>query len=163
MHVPERRHFLLSKILLSYGPLLFQAMGQTLLLALYGLLFACVIGMIVGIMSVLHNKPCRIIAMIFVNLIRGVPMIVLAYFIYFGVPYLFNTILKFDSVTLSALQAGTICLALNCGAYMAASASRFSSAFTICSFFVPSISIRLITRSVVTTAMARMGLLSCVL
>ena len=57
--------------------------------------------------------------MIFVNLIRGVPMIVLAYFIYFGVPYLFNTILKFDSVTLSALQAGTICLALNCGAYMA--------------------------------------------
>ena len=119
MHVPERRHFLLSKILLSYGPLLFQAMGQTLLLALYGLLFACVIGMIVGIMSVLHNKPCRIIAMIFVNLIRGVPMIVLAYFIYFGVPYLFNAILKFDSVTLSALQAGTICLALNCGAYMA--------------------------------------------
>ena len=109
----------MSKILLSYGPLLFQAMGQTLLLALYGLLFACVIGMIVGIMSVLHNKPCRIIAMIFVNLIRGVPMIVLAYFIYFGVPYLFNTILKFDSVPLSALQAGTICLALNCGAYMA--------------------------------------------
>ena len=109
----------MSKILLSYGPLLFQAMGQTLLLTLYGLLFACVIGMIVGIMSVLHNKPCRIIAMIFVNLIRGVPMIVLAYFIYFGVPYLFNTILKFDSVTLSALQAGTICLALNCGAYMA--------------------------------------------
>ena len=109
----------MSKILLSYGPLLFQAMGRTLLLALYGLLFACVIGMIVGIMSVLHNKPCRIIAMIFVNLIRGVPMIVLAYFIYFGVPYLFNTILKFDSVTLSALQAGTICLALNCGAYMA--------------------------------------------
>ena len=39
----------MSKILLSYGPLLFQAMGQTLLLALYGLLFACVIGMIVGI------------------------------------------------------------------------------------------------------------------
>ena len=109
----------MSKILITYGPLLLRAMGQTLLLALYGLLFACIIGMIVGIMSVLHNKVCKIIAMVFVNLIRGVPMIVLAYFIYFGVPYLFNTILHFGSVTLTALQAGTICLALNCGAYMA--------------------------------------------
>ena len=103
----------------KYGTLLITAMGQTLLLALYGLFFACIIGLIVGIMSVLKSRFCRGFALVFVNLIRGVPMIVLAYFIYFGVPYLFNTILKFDSVTLSALQAGTICLALNCGAYMA--------------------------------------------
>jgi ABC-type amino acid transport system permease subunit len=56
--------------------------------------------------------------MIFVDGIRGVPMIVLAYFIYFGIPYLLNNTFKIG-VTLSALQAGTICLALNCGAYMA--------------------------------------------
>ena len=56
----------------------------------------------------------------FVNLIRGVPMIVLAYFIFFGVPYLCNSILKVGTkVTLTALEAGSICLALNCGAYMA--------------------------------------------
>ena len=46
-------------------------------------------------------------------------MIVLAFFIYFGVPYFFNTIIGGFSVSLTALQAGTICLALNCGAYMA--------------------------------------------
>ncbi len=95
------------------------AMGQTLLLALYGLFFACIIGMIVGIMSVLKNRVCRAIAAVFVNLIRGVPMIVLAYIIFFGVPYLWNTILNIGGCTLTALQAGTICLALNCGAYMA--------------------------------------------
>ena len=44
-------------------------------------------------------------------------MIVLAYFIYFGIPYLWNTILAIAGLTLSALEAGTICLALNCGAY----------------------------------------------
>ena len=109
----------MGKIITVYGPLLLQAMGQTLLLALYGLFFACIIGMIVGIMSVLHSRICRVIAGIFVNLIRGVPMIVLAYFVYFGIPYLFNTILNVGGVTLSALQAGTICLSLNCGAYMA--------------------------------------------
>ena len=107
------------KIISVYGPLLLTAMGQTLLLALYGLFFACIIGMIVGMMSVLKSRACRGIASVFVNLIRGVPMIVLAYLIYFGVPYLWNTILGFGGMTLTALQAGSICLALNCGAYMA--------------------------------------------
>ena len=94
--------------------------GQTLLLALYGLFFACIIGLIVGIMSVVKNKFCRGFALVFVNLIRGVPMIVLAYFIFFGVPFLFNNVLHVQNrVTLTALQAGSICLALNCGAYMA--------------------------------------------
>lgn len=76
--------------------------------------------MIFGLLSVLKNKACNIISNIFVFVIRGVPMIVLAFFIYFGIPYLINTILGFGvGFTLSALQAGTICLALNCGAYMA--------------------------------------------
>ena len=109
----------MARILTVYGELLLRAMGQTLLLALCGLCFACIIGLIVGLMSVIKNRACRVIAAVFVDVIRGVPMIVLAYFVFFGVPYLFNTILGVGGVTLSALQAGTICLALNCGAYMA--------------------------------------------
>ena len=106
------------KIITTYGELLLRAMGQTLLLALYGLFFACILGIIFGMFSVLKNKALNIIARIFVDVIRGVPMIVLAYFVYFGVPYGFNTILHMK-VTMTAMQAGTICLALNCGAYMA--------------------------------------------
>ena len=107
------------QILTTYGGLLLAAMGQTLLLALCGLFFACILGLIFGLLSVVKNRAANIISIIFVDAIRGVPMIVLAYFIYFGVPYLLNTILGFGGVTLTALQAGTICLALNCGAYMA--------------------------------------------
>ena len=107
------------RILTVYGDLLLAAMGQTLLLALCGLFFACIIGLIVGMMSVIKNKVLNVIAALFVDLIRGVPMIVLAYFIYFGVPYLLNTIMGIGGVMLTALQAGTISLALNCGAYMA--------------------------------------------
>ncbi len=109
----------MDMILRSYGPLLLRAMGQTLLLALYGLFFACIIGLIVGMMSVLKNRVCRAVALVFVNLIRGVPMIVLAYMIYFGVPYLWNNVLGRSGLTFTALQAGSVCLALNCGAYMA--------------------------------------------
>lgn len=108
------------KIITVYGNMLLVAMGRTLLLAFLGLFFACILGMIFGLLSVVKNKACNIIAQIFVFVIRGVPMIVLAFFIYFGIPYLINTILGYGGgFTLSALQAGTACLALNCGAYMA--------------------------------------------
>lgn len=108
------------KIITVYGNMLLTAMGRTLLLAFLGLVFACILGMIFGLLSVVKNKACNIIANIFVFVIRGVPMIVLAFFIYFGIPYLINSILGVGGgLTLSALQAGTVCLALNCGAYMA--------------------------------------------
>ena len=106
------------QIITRYGNLLLLAMGQTLLLALCGLFFACILGMFFGLLSVLKNKACRIISSIFVDVIRGVPMIVLAYFIYFGVPSGMKMMGATD-FRLSALQAGTIALAMNCGAYMA--------------------------------------------
>lgn len=100
----------------EYGPLLLSAMGQTLILALWGLFFGCILGIIFGLASVVDNKVSRIISAVYVNLIRGVPMIVLAFFVYYGIPYGLKNI-GFP-VIFSALQAGTICLALNCGAYM---------------------------------------------
>ncbi len=105
-------------IINSYGELLLRAMLKTLEMALWGLFFACIFGLIFGLLSVVKNKLCNIIATVFIDVIRGVPMIVLAYFIFFGVPYCFNTMLGV-AFSLTALQAGIICLALNCGAYMA--------------------------------------------
>ena len=106
------------RIITEYGHLLLRAMGQTLLLALCGLLFACILGLLFGMLSVVKSRVCNIIAQIFVDIVRGVPLIVLAFFVFFGVPYFFQNIVGVN-ITLSALTAGTICLALNCGAYMA--------------------------------------------
>ena len=106
------------EIITKYGALLLTAMGQTLLMALCGLVFACVIGLFFGMLSVVKNRFCNIVAQVFVDVIRGVPLLVLAYFVFFGIPYAFRTILDVR-ITLTALTAGTICLALNCGAYMA--------------------------------------------
>ncbi len=107
------------RILSVYGNLLLRAMGQTLLLALCGLFFACILGLIFGLLSVVKVRVCNIISTIFVDLIRGVPMIVLAFMIYFGIPQGVKQLLPGTKFTLTALQAGTIALALNCGAYMA--------------------------------------------
>lgn len=107
----------MAQILNTYGPMLLGAMGQTLLLALCGLFFGCILGIFFGLASVVDNKISRTISLIYVNLIRGVPMIVLAFFVFYGVPYGIRTIFGIK-YTLTALQAGTICLAVNCGAYM---------------------------------------------
>ena len=106
----------MSQIINTYGHLLLQAMGQTLLLALLGLFFGCILGIIFGLASVVDNKVSKTISLIYVNLIRGVPMIVLAFFVFYGVPYAAKQM--GISMVFTALQAGTICLALNCGAYM---------------------------------------------
>lgn len=102
----------------EYGKLLLEAMGKTLIMALYSLVFASAIGLIFGLLSVLKNKVCNVIARIFVDIIRGVPMIVLAFFVYFGVPYAFKNFFGVKFV-FESLTAGIICLSLNCGAYMA--------------------------------------------
>ena len=105
-------------ILQSYSSMLLGALGKTLLLTLLSLLFAMIIGMICALMNVGRNRVLNCIGTIYVDAVRGVPLIVLAYFIYFGVPSGMKMMGATD-FRLSALQAGTIALAMNCGAYMA--------------------------------------------
>ena len=107
----------MADIISVYGKLLLEAMGQTLIMDFYSLIFASIIGLIFGMLSVLKSKVCNVIAQIFVDIIRGVPMIVLAFFVFFGVPYALKNFLH-STFTFTALQAGIICLSLNCGAYM---------------------------------------------
>lgn len=104
-------------IIKTYFFMLLSSLGYTLILTLLALLFAMVIGLIVAFLNVSNKKPLNIIGTVYVDAIRGVPLIVLAYFIYFGVPQGFK--LLGIPLRLPALQAGTIALSMNCGAYMA--------------------------------------------
>ena len=98
-------------ILQSYSSMLLGALGKTLLLTLLSLLFAMIIGMIFALMNVGRNRVLNCIGTIYVDAVRGVPLIVLAYFIYFGVPSCMKMMGATD-FRLSALQAGTIALAM---------------------------------------------------
>ena len=69
-------------------------------------------------MNVGHNRLLNFIGTVYVDAVRGVPLIVLAYFIYFGIPAGIQS-LGFTNFKMDALQAGTIALSMNCGAYMA--------------------------------------------
>ena len=124
------------KIIQTYSPMILQALGNTVLLCLLSLCIAMVIGLFVALLNVSRNRVCNFIGTVYVDAIRGVPLIVLAYFIYFGLPAgvksigqgilssgladimggFGNSCVNFR---LSAIQAGTAALSMNCGAYMA--------------------------------------------
>ncbi len=95
-------------IIQTYGTMLLKAMGHTLLLCLLSLVFASVIGMIFGLMNVGHNRALNFIGTVYVDAVRGVPLIVLAYFIYFGIPTAIQQGLGIMSFRLSPLQAWAI-------------------------------------------------------
>ena len=108
----------MAAILKTYSGMLLESLGQTMLLTLLSLAFAFVIGLIFGLMNVSKSKVLNFIGTLYVDAVRGVPLIVLAYFIYFGVPAGVKA-LGVASFKLSALQAGTIARSMNAGAYMA--------------------------------------------
>ena len=105
-------------ILQTYSLMLLKSLGYTMLLTLLALFFAMIIGLIFALFNVSHNKILNVVGTIYIDAIRGVPLIVLAYFIYFGVPQAIK-MMGVASFKLPALQAGTIALSMNCGAYMA--------------------------------------------
>lgn len=94
------------------GVYLLSAMGKTLELTFLSLIFASVIGLLFGMLNVSKKKGLHLIANLYIDCIRGVPLIVLAFFVYFGIPLA-------TGIRLSALVAGIIALSLNAGAYMA--------------------------------------------
>lgn len=104
-------------LLHDYSGMLLTALCNTLLLTLLALVFAMLVGLVFALCNVSHQKALNWIGTIYVDAIRGVPLIVLAFFIYFGIPQGLK-MLGFD-FRLTALQAGVASLALNCGAYMA--------------------------------------------
>ena len=108
----------MANLIQVYGGMMLRALGETLLLALLSLLFACVLGLIFGLLSTMHNRVCNFIATFYVDAIRGWPLIVLAFFIYFSIPGALQAA-GLKGFRLTSLQTGTIALALNCGAYMA--------------------------------------------
>ncbi|MFC5702723.1 amino acid ABC transporter permease [Cohnella faecalis] len=99
-------------LFVSSFPSLMDGMLMTLRITVVALLAASVIGFIIGLMNISHFKALRAAAIAYIDLIRGTPLIVQAFFIYFGLP----SVLDFR---ITALTAGTIALSLNAGAYMA--------------------------------------------
>ena len=94
---------------LKYLPRLLAGLKLTVLIAVFGIMLAIVLGIILCIFSISGKKILQKIASFYITIIRGIPLMILALFMYFGV--IKNSL----SLVLSAI----IILAINASAYMA--------------------------------------------
>ncbi|HFI0667839.1 TPA: ABC transporter substrate-binding protein/permease [Streptococcus suis] len=101
----------------NYGQLL-SGLGITVGLALLSFAIAIVIGIIFGMFAVSPVKALRVIASVFVDVVRGIPLMIVAAFIFWGIPNLIESITGQQS-PINDFVAGTIALSLNSGAYIA--------------------------------------------
>ncbi len=93
-------------------PMLFRGLRITLLISVFGILFGFLIGSVTGFALQSKSKVAKVIANIYIWIIRGTPLIVQALYIYYVVPRLIN-------IDLSSNFAGILVISLNSGAFIA--------------------------------------------
>ncbi len=94
-----------------YFPQILKGAPIALSLTVFGILFGTVIGLVISQMKMSKVTVLKTIGSFYTWFLRGTPMMVQLYFLYYGLPKL--------GINLSAYQASIIGLSLNIGAYMA--------------------------------------------
>ncbi|WP_319779427.1 amino acid ABC transporter permease [Maridesulfovibrio sp.] len=93
-------------------PMLMRGLKLTVEITIGGLVFGFLFGSAAGLMKLSRNFFTRKIAGVYVEAIRGTPMLVQAMFLYYGVPMAIG-------MRIPPMTAGIIIIAVNSGAYIA--------------------------------------------
>jgi polar amino acid transport system permease protein len=95
---------------IQYAPNFLPAVYLTLQLSFFSILLGTLFGLIVTSLKLVKLKALQIIANIYVSIVRGTPLLLQLYFIFYGLPQLG---LEFDAFT-----SAVIGLAFHSGAYI---------------------------------------------
>jgi His/Glu/Gln/Arg/opine family amino acid ABC transporter permease subunit len=107
----------MARVLKEALPLLIQGMLTTVQITIVSLAIAVFIGLFTCLAGMSSVRPLALLAKGYIGLIRGTPLLVQTFFVYFGIPQLIQSFgLDFR---LSAYSAGVVALCLNAGAYIA--------------------------------------------
>jgi polar amino acid transport system permease protein len=95
----------------EFLPILLQGVGLTILVTLGSLLLSTILGLIWALLRVSGLRALSLLSAGLINVIRGIPIIVLLFYLYFVMPDF--------GVTLTALQAAILGLGIAYSAYQA--------------------------------------------
>lgn len=98
-------------------PSLLRGAGIAVLVVICAELMGTIIGLALALCRLSDRRWLSLPAMIYVDLIRGTPMLVQILFVYFGLPNLVSNITG-GSFNIPPLLAGIVALGLNSGAYV---------------------------------------------
>lgn len=99
-------------VILETAPLLLNGVKLTLLITVGGLGLGLVLGVVTGLVNTARNRFLKTLALIYIESIRGTPLIVQVMFLYFGLPLALGMRIPPD-------VAGVVAIGVNSGAYIA--------------------------------------------
>jgi arginine/lysine/histidine/glutamine transport system substrate-binding/permease protein len=105
------------EIFLKAIPTLLVGAAVTIQLTLVSIFVGMILGSLVGVLSLSRWKPVRLLMRFYVDFVRGTPLLVQIFMVYFGLPALANNLgwaLSFER-----WAAGILALGLNVAAYIA--------------------------------------------
>lgn len=95
-----------------------EGVSISLLIATACLILGTLIGMLISTMKISNNKFLKLIASVYVEVIRGTPMLLQLMFFYLVIPYLFLNIFN-QALDLSPVMLAIMAISINSGAYIA--------------------------------------------
>lgn len=98
-------------------PMLMSGLATTLQVTIISLVIAMFVGILVCLMHISHVKVLRGIAKFYIWIIRGTPMLVQAFYLYFAMPQLIQY-LGYSDFRIDVVTASILTLTLNAGAYI---------------------------------------------
>lgn len=111
--------------MLEYYPFFINGAKNTILLALFAVLFGVIIGLFLALMRLSKNPVLKAISTSYIEFIRGTPVLVQIFIIYYGlgrigiqfpnIPFIENLL----NIEFPDFMAGIITLGINSGAYVA--------------------------------------------
>ncbi len=104
-------------VLSEVYPTLLSGLGTTVQITVLSLIIALIIGIFVCLMNISNNIVLHGIARFYIWLIRGTPMLVQAFYFYFALPQLVQSVTN-APFRISVFTASLVTLALNAGAYI---------------------------------------------
>lgn len=97
---------------IKYHSYFVEGTATTLLISFFGVIFGTILGVFLALMKLSNSKILKGIASAYVEVVRGTPLILQIFLVYYGLP-------EIVPMPSSRIVLGTIALFLNSSAYMA--------------------------------------------
>lgn len=99
------------QLYVTFLPMLAKGAMMTLAISLVSMLLAVVLGLVLALMRLYGARPVSLIALIYIEVVRGTPLLIQLFFIFYALPHL--------GIQLSPFLAAVIGLGCNYAAYEA--------------------------------------------
>ena len=114
------------RFILSTIPEIATKLPATLFIAISATILGLILGIVIALLRFFHIKILSQLSVLFISFIRGTPMVVQLYLIYYGIPLIISAIAnhygqEFDINTLPPTFFAVLAFGLNTGAYMSES------------------------------------------